>query len=115
MIFFPALSPSQIKAITYATTKELEEENNITNGNHVLNGIDPDDDSEENHNPNSSSSNATAGESRPGSYRWKNIIIIILTRKTKNTNHISKYKELSLTSQLYKHFGSLKWSFFVGR
>jgi len=66
---FPALSPSQIKAITYATTKELEEETNITNGNHVLNGIDPDDDSEENHNPNSSSSNATAGESRPGSYR----------------------------------------------
>ena len=68
-IFFLALSPSQIKAITYATTKELEEETNITNGNHVLNGIDPDDDSEENHNPNSSSSNATAGESRPGSYR----------------------------------------------
>ena len=67
--FFLALSPSQIKAITYATTKELEEETNITNGNHVLNGIDPDDDSEENHNPNSSSSNATAGESRPGSYR----------------------------------------------
>ena len=81
--FLLALSPSQIKAITYATTKELDEETNINgNGNHVLNGIDPDDDSEENHNPNSSSSNATAGESRPGSYRWE---IIILTKRKKIT------------------------------
>ena len=68
---FPALNPSQIKVLTYATTKELEDENvSLTNGNHeMMNGNEEDEDSEENNNPNSSSSNATAGESRPGSYK----------------------------------------------
>ena len=67
---FPILSPSQIKAITYTSTKaENDEDPSMTNGNHVLNGNEADleEDSEENNNPNSGSSNA--GDSRPGSYK----------------------------------------------
>ena len=69
---FPMLSPSQIKAITYTSTKENDasEDPSMTNGNHVLNGNEADleEDSEENNNPNSGSSNA-GDSSRPGSYK----------------------------------------------